>query len=190
MGKLINERRLRLLAAAMVVTLVATAVILMSPNSGAKAVTTTALMTCQDSNISCAFFVGGSWQRINSDKASGGTYRVSRDTTKPAVFRPTAGPEIDLVTATGPTHGIAKVTVWSLCDPDPANPKVVKVVKFNLRTDNSHYKVVKRITGLQPDRMYAVTVVSANGGPVVVDAFKGSPISDADHIDHHPPPST
>src|SRR5688572_23503355 len=151
MGKLINERRIHLLVAAMVAALVAMTVTLMSSISGVTAATATALEPCHDTNISCAAFLGGTWQQVKSDKASGCTYRVSSSTTKPAVFRPTDGPEINFVTATGPTRGIAKVTVWSLCDPNPANPKVIKVVRFNLNTDISHYKVVKRITGLQPD---------------------------------------
>jgi hypothetical protein len=191
MRKVIYERRIHLLVAATVAALVATMVILMNPISSATATTATTLKICEEANSYCAFSVGETWQQVKSDKASGGTYRVSRSTTEPAVFRPTDGPEINLVTATGPTRGIAKVTVWSLCDPNPANPKVVKVVKFNLNTDTSHYKVVKRITGLQPDRMHAVTVVSADGKPVVVDAFKGTPVSNAGHIDHHDsPPST
>jgi hypothetical protein len=56
----------------------------------------------------------------------------------------------------------------------------MKVVKFNIRTERSHYKVVKRITGLPQARTYTVAVISANGRPVVVDAFKGSVPADGD----------
>jgi hypothetical protein len=83
------------------------------------------------------------------------------------VFRPAVVPQIDLVMAIGPKRGTAKVFVF-----DIVTGVQEKVVKFNLRAERSHYKAVRRITGLQKDRLYVVAVVSANGKPVMVDAFK------------------
>ena len=77
-----------------------------------------------------------------------------------------AGPrlrQIDFVTATDPKRGNAKVTVYNLC-----NDVVAKVVEFDLRSESSHHKVVKWITGLRQDRMYAAAVVSADGSLVNV----------------------
>jgi hypothetical protein len=182
MRTLVSARKTYLLVMAMVAVLSAVVVLMVSPTSGATASTTDTLMeTCQDTYKICAIYPGGSWNEVRSGKASGGTYHVSRSTTRPAVFRAAVGPEIDLVTDTGPKRGTAKVKVYDLCD-----DVVAKVVKFNLRTANPHHKVVKRITGLRQDRMYAVAVVSANGKPVVVDAYKGTPVSAVDHVDHHP----
>jgi hypothetical protein len=182
MRTLISVRQTYVLVMSIVAILAAVVVLLVSSTSGATASTTeTSLQTCQDTYKICAIYPGGSWTKVNSDKASGGTYHVSHSTTRPAVFRPAVGPEIDLVTATGPKRGTAKVTVYNLCD-----DVVAKVVKFKLRTAESHHKVVKRITGLRPDRMYAVAVLSADGKPVVVDAYKGTPVTAVDHGDHHP----
>ena len=182
MRTLVSERRTYVLVAAMVAVLVAVVALMVIPNSSATASTTVSTMkTCQDNIRICAIYPGGAWKQVSSDKASGGTYRISSSTTRPAVFRPAVGPEIDLVTATGPRKGIAKVTVYDLCD-----DVVAKVVKFDLRSEDAHHKVIKRITGLRQDRMYAVAVLSANGKPVVVDAFKGTPVTAGDHTIHHP----
>jgi hypothetical protein len=173
MRMLVSERRMHLLVAAAVVALVAAIVLLVSPISGATAASTSTLTTCQDNNSTCATYPFGGWKKVLSGKASGGAYHVSKSATKAAVFRPTNGPEIDLVTATGPKRGTAKAFVF-----DVVTGEQVKVVKFNLRAERTHHKVVKRITGLPRDRTYAVAVISANGKPVVVDAFKGSPPAD------------
>jgi hypothetical protein len=181
MRALISERRICVLVAAVVMALVAAVVISESPVSGATVAATSEMKTCEDNHRVCAIYPGGAWQQVNSGKASGGTYRVGSSTQRPAVFRVAVGPEINLVTATGPTRGTAKVTVYNLCDDN-----VAKVVYFNLRTESSRYGVVKTITGLRADRMYAVAVVSANGRPVVVDAYKGTPVTAVDHSTHHP----
>jgi hypothetical protein len=182
MRTLVSLRKTYVLVMAMVAVLSAAVVLLVSSAPGATASTTNTLMrTCQDTYKICAIYPGGSWKKVRSSKASGGTYHVSRSTTRPAVFRAAVGPEIDLVTATGPKSGTAKVTVYDLCD-----DVVAKDRKFDLRTAKSHHKVLKRITGLRQDHMYAVAVVSANGKPVVVDAYKGTPVSAVDHVDHHP----
>ncbi len=160
------ERRIRTLMAALVAVLMAAVMLSAGADSEADASTTTQLKTCQD-NQTCVKYPKGGWNKIRSDKASGGTYHVTRSATKPAVFLPAAGPEIDLVTATGPKHGTAKVFVYNI-----VTGEKVKVVKFNLKAERPHYKVVKRITGLRKDTLYAAAVVPANGKPVVVDAFK------------------
>jgi hypothetical protein len=177
-----RERQIYATVAAMVAALVTAAVVLLvSPVSGAKA-QTLEIQTCQDNDSVCASYSTGAWNTVNSSKASGGTYHVSSSTTRPAVFRPAAGPELNLVTATGPKRGTAKVVVYNLC-----TRQVVKVVRFDLRTDVAQFKVVKRITGLRQDQMYAMAVYSANGMPIVVDAYRGFPMDNVDHSTHHPP---
>jgi hypothetical protein len=180
MKTLVSGRRMSVLMAALLAALIATVLLWVGTGSEVDASTPSEMAICQDKQR-CIGYPKGGWDTMRSDKASGGTYHVSRSTRKPAVFLPASGPEIDLVTATGPESGTAKVTVYNLCD-----DVVAKVVKFNLRTAESHHKVVKRITGLRPDRMYAVAVLSANGKPVVVDAYKGTPVTAVDHGDHHP----
>jgi hypothetical protein len=166
MRMLVSGRRMSVLMAALLAALIATVLLWVGTGSEVDASTPSQMAICQDKQR-CIGYPKGGWDKMRSDKASGGTYHVSRSTTKSAVYLPASGPEIDLVTATGPKRGTAKAFVF-----DIVTGEKVKVVKFNLRAERSHYKVVKRITGLQKDKLYAVAVVSANGRPVVVDAFK------------------
>jgi hypothetical protein len=170
---LVSERRTYgkyVLVAALCVAVVLSA----GTVSKAGAATTVQIKIGQHYPQNCAFYSGGGWK-----------HHVSSNTTKPAFFLPVAGPEIDLVTATGPKRGTAKVFVL-----DIVTGAQVKVVKFNLRAERSHYKAVRRITGLQKDRLYAAAVVSANGKPVVVDAFKSflPETSPPDGVVPPPPP--
>lgn len=167
MRMVVSGRRMSVLVAAFLAAFLAAIVLWVGTGSKVDASTPSQMAICQDNNRTCAIYPKDGWKKIRSGKASGGTYHISNSTTRPAFYLPAAGPEIDLVTATGPKRGTAKVFVFNV-----VTGETVKVVKFKLRTERSHYKVVKRITGLQPDKLYAAAVVSANGKPVVVDAFK------------------
>jgi hypothetical protein len=182
MKAIANKQRIRTLMAALVAVLAAV-VFSAGTNSEANASTTPQMTTCQD-NQKCIIYPKEGWNKIRSDKASGGTYHVTRSATKPAVYF-TTGPEIDLVTDTGPKRGTAKIFVFNV-----ATGEKVKVVKFNLKTERSHHKVVKRITGLREDTFYVAAMVSANGKPVVVDAFKSilPETSPPDGVVPPPPP--
>lgn len=164
-------------------TAVAMIVLLIRTGSEVGASTTAEMQTCQDNSENCAFYPSGDWRKVRSDNASGGSYHVSSSKTKPAVFFPAAGPEINLVTATGPKRETAKVYVINMF-----TNKVVKVVEVPLRAKRTHYNVVERITGLEEDQLYAVAVVSANGKPVVVDALESFPPQAPSGDQSAPPP--
>jgi hypothetical protein len=124
---------------------------------------------CQDDD-GCFRYGGRAWNKINTSKAQGGSYRVSSSKTLGAFFAAkgatdAGGSTMKLVTATGPNMGKAKVLVVNL-----AQAKVVKKVTFDLQTQATRYKVEKSIKGLTPHRAYGLVVLSANGRPVAVDA--------------------
>ena len=180
MKEITNSRYIQASIAAAI--LAATLLLLIGLDSEAFAThtATRTMYTCQDNQAACTTYVGTSWQKISNAKASGGTYHKSTSTTNAAVFTASSGPEIDLVTITGPRMGKAKVLVF-----DILAGKLVKTVTFDLVTSSTQYKVMKRITGLDTNKSYALLVVSANGKPVAVDAFKYSQASPPT-----PPPTT
>ena len=63
----------------------------------------TARKVCQDKDRTCTLHPNKSWKKVKSGKASGGTYHLSRSKTKPVVVLAGAGPQIEFVTATGPS---------------------------------------------------------------------------------------
>lgn len=153
----------QILLFALAATLAATFLLVRESSEASAGV---ARQTCQDNESSCLSYSGTAWKKVRNDKAMGGTYHVSSSTTRAAFFAAAGGPDIDLVTITGPKMGKARVVVINLVNGD-----VVKQVTFNLRAANTHYKAVRTITNLGPDIPYGVVVASANGRPVVVDAI-------------------
>lgn len=122
----------------------------------------------QDNSSSFAYDEG--WKQVRTSKAQGGTYRVSSSKSRIATFEAAGytdagGSTMELITATGPRMGKAKVQVVNL-----ASAEVVKQVTFDLQTRRSRYKVEKTITGLTPHEPYGLVIRSANGRPVAVDA--------------------
>jgi hypothetical protein len=164
---LVSQRGTRVMLVLLMAAVVGTLVFL--PSTGLRAdAAAPARKVCQDKGRTCTLYPNKGWKKVKSGKASGGTYHLSRSKTKPVVVLAGAGPQIEFVTATGPNRGTAKVTVF-----DMSTGEAVKSVKFKLEADRSHFKVVKKIKGLQRNRQYSVAVVAANRKPVVLDAFKG-----------------
>lgn len=116
----------------------------------------------------------GPWRGGVSDKASGGTYRVSSSRTEPLIFGYVYGPHFDLVTATGPGFGKALVEVYHRYVPGWQDGKFVKRALVDLRASKPHWQVVWRVAGLDPTRteQYMVTIASYDGRPVVFDSIR------------------
>ena len=76
------------------------------------------------------------------------------------------GPQVDLITAKGPTRGQATVKVI-----DATTNTVAKTVTLNLNASTVQWQARQSITGLDPAKTYYLQVLSADGKQVVVDAY-------------------
>jgi hypothetical protein len=108
------------------------------------------------------------WVGVSNAKASGGTYRQDTSTSKAAFFCCFKGPQVDLVTATGPSRGTATLGVVNAADNTLVS---TRDVNLNSATNEWQHKV--SITGLDPceEEVYYLYVVSSDGKPVVVDGY-------------------
>jgi hypothetical protein len=106
------------------------------------------------------------WSGAKNSSASGTTYRQGASKTIPAYFFYFTGPQVDLVTAKGPTRGQATVKVI-----DNATNTVAKTVTLNLNASTVQWQAKQSITGLDPAKTYYLQVLSADGKQVVVDAY-------------------
>ena len=106
------------------------------------------------------------WSGVTNSSASGSTYRQSASKTIPAYFFYFTGPQVDLITAKGPTRGQATVKVI-----DNATNTVAKTVTLNLNASTVQWQARQSITGLDPAKTYYLQVLSADGTQVVVDAY-------------------
>jgi hypothetical protein len=106
------------------------------------------------------------WSGAQNSSASGGTYRQGVSNTLPVYFFYFRGPQVDLITAKGPTRGQATVTVI-----DASTNTVAKTVTLNLNASTVQWQARQSITGLDPAKTYYLQVLSADGKQVVVDAY-------------------
>jgi hypothetical protein len=109
------------------------------------------------------------WSGAQNSSASGGTYRQGVSNTLPVYFFYFSGPQVDLITAKGPTRGqaIAKVI-------DASTNTVAKTVTLNLNASTVQWQASQSITGLDPTKTYYLQVLSADGKQVVVDAYSAA----------------
>ena len=106
------------------------------------------------------------WSGAQNSSASGGTYRQGVSNTLPVYFFYFRGPQVDLITAKGPTRGQATVKVI-----DASTTTVAKTVTLNLNASTVQWQTRQSITGLDPAKIYYLQVLSADGKQVVVDAY-------------------
>jgi M6 family metalloprotease-like protein len=106
------------------------------------------------------------WSGAANASASGGAYRYGPSKARPAYFFYFTGPQVDLITATGPTRGSATVKVV-----DADTSTVAKTVTLNLNASTVQWRAKRSITGLDPAKTYYLYVLSSDGKPVVVDAY-------------------
>ena len=112
------------------------------------------------------------WKASAGAGASGGTYRQGASKTLGARCGLLHGdPRLGLITARGPTRGMA--TVRAL---DTFDNSVDAEVTVNLRAPKVERQHVVPVTGLQAGKTYILEVVSADGTPVVFDGCVG-PVS-------------
>ena len=112
------------------------------------------------------------WKTSASAGASGGTYRQGASETFGARCGLLHGdPQLGLITAKGPTRGMA--TVRAL---DTFDNSVAAEVTVNLHAPKVEWQHAVPITGLQASKTYILEVVSADGAPVVFDGCVG-PVS-------------
>jgi hypothetical protein len=112
------------------------------------------------------------WKTSASAGASGGTYRQGASETFGARCGLLHGdPQLGLITAEGPTRGMA--TVRAL---DTFDNSVDAEVTVNLHAPKVEWQHVVPITGLQANKTYILEVASADGAPVVFDGCVG-PVS-------------
>jgi hypothetical protein len=106
------------------------------------------------------------WSGAQNSSASGGTYRQGVSKTLPVYFFYFRGPQVDMITAKGPTRG--QVTVKVI---DASTSAVAKTVTLNLNASTVQWQARQSITCLDPAKTYYLQVLSADGKQVVVDAY-------------------
>ncbi len=112
------------------------------------------------------------WKTSASAGASGGTYRQGASETFGARCGLLHGdPQLGLITAKGPTRGMAMVRALDTLDNSVAAERTV-----NLRAPKVEWQHVVPVTRLQASKTYILKVVSADGAPVVFDGCVG-PVS-------------
>ena len=110
------------------------------------------------------------WSQVTNARASGGAYHQSKSQTLGArcgLF--SGGSEIDLITAKGPTRGMARIRVQNL-----STGIWVKDEQVNLNSPTTEWQHVVEVTGLETNRTYKLEVSSADGTPVVFDGCTGN----------------
>lgn len=110
--------------------------------------------------------VYGSWKGAANLSASGGTYRVG-GASNSAYFLTFSGPQIDLITARGPSYGTATVQIR-----EAATDALAKTVTLDLNAPTVRWQAVQSITGLDPGKEYYLRIFSADSRPVVIDAYR------------------
>ena len=112
------------------------------------------------------------WKAAAGAEASGGTYRQGASKTFGARCGLLHGdPQLGLITAKGPTRGMA--TVRAL---DTFDNSVAAEVTVDLNAPKVTWQHVVPVTGLQASKTYILEVFSADGKPVVFDGCVG-PVS-------------
>ena len=114
----------------------------------------------------------GPWQGATSGSASGGSYRQSGSAAQAAWFYGFTGPYVELITAKGPTRGVATIKVY-----DAQTDALVKTVSPNLYASTVQWQAAVRIDGLDSSKKYYMKVTSADGTKVVVDTYRAFPYS-------------
>ncbi len=114
----------------------------------------------------------GPWQGATSTNASGGSYRQSGSTAQAAWFYGFTGPYVELITAKGPTRGVATIKVY-----DAQTDALVKTVTPDLYASTVQWQAAVRIDGLDSSKKYYMKVTSADGTKVVVDTYRAFPNS-------------
>ncbi|CAA9503882.1 MAG: hypothetical protein AVDCRST_MAG05-2606 [uncultured Rubrobacteraceae bacterium] len=110
------------------------------------------------------------WKTSASPRASGGTFRQGASETFGARCGLFSGStQIDLITARGPTRGMA--TVQAL---DTFDNSVAAEVTVDLHARKAGGQHVVPVTGLNANKTYILEVVSADGTPVVFDGCVGN----------------
>ena len=109
------------------------------------------------------------WKTSASTGASGGTYRQGTSETFGARCGLLHGdPQLGLITARGPTRGLA--TVRAL---DTFDSSVDAEVTVNLHAPKVEWQHVVPVSGLQANKTYILEVVSAACAPVVFECCVG-----------------
>jgi len=79
------------------------------------------------------------------------------------------GPQIDLITATGPTRGTARVRVQ-----DFSTQVWVQDFTVDLHSSKAEWQHHVPVTDLDPNKLYKLEVTSDDGTPVVFDGCEGT----------------
>ena len=117
---------------------------------------------------SCKISYDG-WSVMTNSKASVGAYHQSKSQTLGARCGMFSGPEIGLITATGPTRGMARVRVK-----DTFTGNWVRNELVNLNSPTTEWQHVEKVTGLESNKNYILEVISDDGTPVVFDGCTGN----------------
>lgn len=109
------------------------------------------------------------WAGKANSRTSGGTYRQGKSQTLGATCGHFRGPQIDLITAKGPTHGTARVRVQ-----DHTTQAWVQDFQADLHSSKVEWQHHVPVTGLDPNKLYKLEVTSDDGTPVVFDGCEGT----------------
>jgi hypothetical protein len=121
----------------------------------------------------------GPWSGTTSNKASGGAYRQSGSTQLVANLFNFTGPRVDVITAVGPTRGLATVKILiNDGDGNFTNDVEAKMARFDMNAPTVQWQMIASITGLDSTKRYYLKVFSADGKKVVVDGYNAVPYQD------------
>jgi hypothetical protein len=109
------------------------------------------------------------WAGKANSRASGGTYRQGSSQTLGADCGVFHGPQIDLITAMGPTRGTARVRVQG-----HSTQAWVQDFTVDLHSSKVEWQHHVPVTGLNPNKLYKLEVTSGDGTPVVFDGCEGN----------------
>ncbi len=109
------------------------------------------------------------WAGKANSRASGGTYRQGSSQSLGATCGMFRGPQVDLITATGPTRGVARVRVQ-----DVSTNAWVQDLQVDLHSSTVEWQHHVPVTNLDPNKLYRLEVTSGDNTPVVFDGCEGT----------------
>ena len=122
--------------------------------------------TIEENSLKVAY---DGWAGKANSRASGGTYRQGSSQTLGATCGLFRGSQIDLVTAKGPTRGMARVRVQEI-----STQAWVQDFQVDLHSSKVEWQHHVPVTGLDPNKTKKLEVTSADGTPVVFDGCEGT----------------
>lgn len=122
--------------------------------------------TIEENSLKVAY---DGWAGKANSRASGGTYRQGSSQSLGATCGLFRGPQIDLITAKGPTRGMARVRVQ-----DISTQTWVKDLQVDLHSSKVEWQHHVPVTGLDQNKLHKLEVTSGDGTPVVFDGCEGT----------------